>query len=403
MGKHKAPICPVTEEDLQRILSRGIDEFGLSEEIRAVCVIHRVYTIHDLYELSADSLVATEFTSDHVEILRQLLTTLGLKRRTPRPLSPRDQITVRCRCGNEYLKHYRGVASENINYREANLKYSSRLMSRSGVDRAFARDMLVLVNAAAVRKHAYEFFGYLQSGIQIQDCSISLEDLVAQGNLGMMRATEDFDPRVGVQFLTYAVNWIKQYIRRYVFGGGIIRIPVHLQQTISRYNKQVEKLPLGLTEEDQSKILCKKLEMTPRKFAAFVALLKEVRLLKPKRLDHRDSSDDLTGSLHETIPDTNSAPVDDLVHDALQQQDIKALVREAMEGINLTERFKNVLVLRFGLDGGEPKTLQEIGDMYGVTRETIRLNESDALEKMRKSSQWNRHRDLLESVFEVDS
>jgi RNA polymerase primary sigma factor len=207
-----------------------------------------------------------------------------------------------------------------------------------------------------------------------------LPDLISEGNLGLLRAVEEFDSSRDTRFSTYASYWIKQSIRRAIINTGkTIRVPAYMSQLLVKWRRAAVRLHDQLGRNATHDEIAHSLNL-PRKR---LALLKQALCLhhlapRTERLDSRRAVD-------ETILDSNAkAPETDLVRSENQRQVLALLER-------MTARERTILRLRFGLDRGEPKTLKEIGDHLGLTRERVRQIEGEALRKLGESmnaQQW---------------
>ena len=210
-------------------------------------------------------------------------------------------------------------------------------------------------------------------------------DLIQEGNLGLMKAAEKFEPDRGFKFSTYATWWIRQSITRAIADQGrTIRIPVHLVEHINRVRKTAGELLRKNGREPTAEEIAVRLEMEPDRVRELLQLAQEPVSLETPVGEDEDAH------LEDFIQDEEAGvPVDEAGRQLLRRELMSVLK-------SLTPREERVITLRFGLDDGRPRTLEELGKEFNVTRERIRQIEAKALRKLRHPSRAKRLRDYLE-------
>ena len=286
--------------------------------------------------------------------------TTNLEKRVDSPKTERESETPELLA--KYLAH---IGQGDLLTHEEEIDLSRR--AKQGDARA--RQKLIEKNLRLVVSVAKKYRGY----------GLPFEDLIQEGNIGLMKAVEKFDPDRGFRFSTYATWWIRQAVQRAVADKGrTIRVPVHMTEKIRKVSRALSELAVELEREPTEQEVSRRLGWDPEEVRLTMSAMPDAT-----SLDQPVSSEDTASQLGDFIEDERVSDTPDTVMREMETSQLK----EAIE--RLPERARYVLVRRYGLDDREPATLAELGDELDISRERVRQLQREA-ERILKAGEYGR-------------
>jgi len=326
-----------------------------------------------------DVVESADLTEDQQERLLQVLAELNIEvladggdlAPTPEAVSPRLDLTVKAASSDPVRMYLREIGKVPLLTAAEEVSLAKRIERNDPTARAALIEANLRLVVSVAKRYAGRGMAFL--------------DLIQEGNLGLMRAVEKFDYRRGYKFSTYATWWIRQAITRAIADQArTIRVPVHMVETINRLARVQRQLLQDLGREPTVDELAVEMEVTSQRIREIQKIAQE-----PVSLETPVGEDD-DSELGDLIEDDGVAGPAEEVSRTLRREELWDVLGQ------LSERERKVLELRFGLRGEEPRTLEEVGQRFGVTRERIRQIEAKTLTKLQTYRECQRLREFLE-------
>jgi len=358
----------LTLPEFKELIKKGKEEGSLTTDEIAEQLQEVDLTIDQIEE------VYDEISEQDISIIDEGLTEIDIeeaKRRARAEIEKRLDLTIKAPTKDPVRMYLKEIGKVDLLTKEEEVFLAKRIEKGDLESKA----KIVEANLRLVVSIAKRYIGR----------GLSFLDLIQEGNMGLIRAVEKFDYKKGFKFSTYATWWIRQAITRAIADQArTIRVPVHMVETINRLIRTQRQLLQDMGREPNDKEIAKEMDITPKRVREIKKISRIPISLETPIGEEEDSF------LGDFIEDEDvTAPPDAASFIILQDQ-----IRKVLH--TLDERERKVIELRFGLEDGHPRTLEEVGKRFKVTRERIRQIESKTLSKLRRKEISSTLRDFLE-------
>ena len=321
-------------------------------------------------------LVKSDVTAEQIEEIINYIANSGVEVREDESeddISSLETLMNRANLNDPIKMYFKDIGKYSLLTHEEEIELGKRMMEG---DQA-AKKRLIEANLPLVVSIAKKYLG---------KTSMNFSDLIQEGNMGLIKAVERFDYRRGFHFSTYGTCWIKQAISRAIADQArTIRIPVHMVETINKFSRTTRQLWQELGREPSDAEIAARMGITEDKINEIRQISQEPTSLETPIGEDGDSQ------FYDFVEDENAeSPTDAVVQSMLKEQ-LLAVID------TLTPREQKVIRLRYGIDDAHPRTLEEVGKEFNVTRERIRQIEAKALKKLRNPSRSKRLRDFMDN------